>query len=213
MRRNSDTSRTVHSDSPDVVPAVPGAANGAPPGPCETDELPAGRGRSPRSIRGRRWAGVLVPSTAGRGRLAQLVGGLIPAALHVGDAELADALQTRERLVDARSDLVLERARLAGAPWLAALGAEPAEERSRRSWTAAARTVAAYRDRYHITDPTTPLGPGVGADRQRAAARDLAATAIATLRTGVDVDEPDFPRRSSEPPLAVERDRRIPTGR
>jgi hypothetical protein len=150
---------------------------------------------------------------AGRGGPARLVGGLVPAVVDVADVELADALHARELLVDARTYLVLKRARLARAPWLAALGPQPTDQRSHRRWTTAARTVAAYRDRYDITDPTTPLGPGAGADRQRAAARDLAATAIATLATGAELLRPALLRPSGHSPPAVERECQIPMGR
>lgn len=64
------------------------------------------------------------------------------------------------------------------------LGEIPEEAVGRRRWEARARTVAAYRDRYEVTDPHDPLGPATSADRQRDAARELAAAA-----PGVDVVE------------------------
>ena len=44
-------------------------------------------------------------------------------------------------------------------PWTANLGAAPRGEKQQAAWWRAARTVAAYRDRYGITDDRTPLGP------------------------------------------------------
>jgi len=93
-------------------------------------------------------------------------------------------MQARERHVEQRADTMLERARIAGASWVRALGNPPEAELARAAWNDAARTVAAYRDRYGITDDRHPLGQPVETDRQRAADRDRAADALATL--GVD---------------------------
>jgi len=120
----------------------------------------------------------------GRTRPARLVGGLVPPALDVADTAAAEALRSRERLVEERADTMLERARTAGAPWAGALGNPPAVEPARSAWIAAARTVAAYRDRYGITEHGHPLGPAVETDRQRAGDRARAADALVTL--GVD---------------------------
>ncbi|CAM2973054.1 MULTISPECIES: hypothetical protein [Dermacoccus] len=44
-------------------------------------------------------------------------------------------------------------------PWTADLGTASKGEKQQAAWWSAARTVAAYRDRYGITDDRTPFGP------------------------------------------------------
>ena len=112
---------------------------------------------------------------AGRGRPARLVGGLIPAASRAAAGEMADALTVRERMIDERAALLVDRARAADAPWLSELGPIPVEAAGRARWERRARVVAAYRDHYGVTDGRDPLGPATEDDRQRAAARDIAA--------------------------------------
>lgn len=150
----------------------------------------------------------------GRAAPARLVGGLVPAALDVADTEAVTALRVRARLVDERADALIKRARTAGAPWLDTLAPEPTEEPARSAWAAAARTVAAYRDRYGVTDQRDPLGPDAGNAGQRAAGRDLAAAALATLGVeGGGGARPSTPRpaRPAEPKLEPEC--RTPVGR
>jgi hypothetical protein len=75
----------------------------------------------------------------------------VPADLRAGLADLKIRMEQRaqDRLTDAiRSN----------APWLAALGPAPADQRGRARWRAAALTTAAYRDMYGI-DSAQPLGP------------------------------------------------------
>ena len=78
---------------------------------------------------------------------------------------------------------MLDTALTAGESWTKARGTPPKDVKTAASWQRLARTVAAYRDRYGITD-NTPLGTPaendaqkVDAARARAAldrARDLA---------------------------------------
>lgn len=150
----------------------------------------------------------------GRTKPARLVGGIVPPAHNLPDREAAAALKTRDQLVDERADALLERARTARTPWVAALGPVPTEQPARAARTTAARTIAAYRDRYGVTDQRDPLGPDAGGDRQRAAARDLAASAVAAL--GIEQGEGQRPSatRPARPATPVlERECRTPVGR
>lgn len=67
------------------------------------------------------------------------------------------ALDERETLIEARTDAVLDGALTENAAWTKALGAPPNDRRRAAAWRKSARVVAAYRDRYRITDDA-PLG-------------------------------------------------------
>ena len=98
------------------------------------------------------------PAGSGRTRRpSRLIAGLIPSARGVIDVEMRAALDEREELIEARADAVLEAALTDSAPWTNALGAAPADRRRAATWRKAARVIAAYRDRYRITDDS-PLG-------------------------------------------------------
>lgn len=93
--------------------------------------------------------------TAGGQR--RLIAGLIPAAPQSADPDIQRALDEREKLITARASAVLHQALTENQPWTKDLGPVPADARVRAQWLEAARTVAAYRDRYGIIDP--PSGP------------------------------------------------------
>jgi conjugative relaxase-like TrwC/TraI family protein len=95
---------------------------------------------------------------AGRGRPAELVGGLLPPATDVTNPQLDQALTARARLIEHRCDELLDRAITAGAPWLRRLGAS-GDRPGDAAWRAAARAICAYREQYAVTDPYRPLGP------------------------------------------------------
>lgn len=98
------------------------------------------------------------PAGSGRTRKPpQLIVGLIPQAHGVIDAEMRAALDEREALMEARAAAVLDGALTESAPWTKALGVQPNERRRAATWRKSARVVAAYRDRYRITDDA-PLG-------------------------------------------------------
>ena len=98
------------------------------------------------------------PAQAGRARKApRLIAGLIPHADGPMATDMRDALDQRQNLIETRADATLDIALNEAAPWTEALGAPPNDRRRYTAWRRAARTVAAYRDRYQITDDT-PLG-------------------------------------------------------
>src|SRR5690606_8216102 len=108
------------------------------------------------------------PAGSGRTRKApRLIVGLIP---HAG-GQMADdmrrALDERRELIEARADAVLRGYLTDEEPWTADLGAAPRGDKQKAAWWRAARTVAAYRDRYGITDDRTPLGPTPEAPARR----------------------------------------------
>lgn len=84
------------------------------------------------------------------------IAGLIPQAVGPMAPEYKQALLERERRIDDRADDLVAQAEHDHEPWLTALGPQPTG-RHHHSWRTAARTIAAYRDRYAITSDA-PLG-------------------------------------------------------
>ena len=116
------------------------------------------------------------PAGSGRTRKPpRLIAGLLAQAHGVIDVEMRAALDEREELIEARADAVLDGALTESVPWTKALGAQPNDRRRAATWRKAARVVAAYRDRYRITDDA-PLGaPPESAVQKIDAARARAA--------------------------------------
>lgn len=81
--------------------------------------------------------------------------------------DMRQALDERRELIEARADAVLRSALTDEEPWTASLGTAPRGEKQRAAWRRAARTVAAYRDRYDITDDRTALGPAPESTSQK----------------------------------------------
>jgi hypothetical protein len=100
------------------------------------------------------------PAGSGRTRKPpRLIAGLIPSADGPMDPDMRQALTERQALIEQRAAMLLDTAIASREPWTARLGPKPAEPRKQAAWLATVRTVAAYRDRYHITDSQHPLGP------------------------------------------------------
>ncbi|MHA7246899.1 MobF family relaxase [Arthrobacter tecti] len=98
------------------------------------------------------------PAGSGRNRRApRLIAGLIPHADGPMSRDMRDALDERHRLIEARADAVLDTALQDNVPWTSALGPMPNDSPGKRLRRRRARVIAAYRDRYAITD-TRPLG-------------------------------------------------------
>ncbi len=99
------------------------------------------------------------PAGSGRTRKTpRLIAGLVPSADGPMAGDLRQALDERRELIETRAEAVLDAARDADEPWTRPLGDLPRDPRKTAAWRRYARTVAAYRDRYGITDDT-PLGP------------------------------------------------------
>lgn len=99
------------------------------------------------------------PAGSGRTRKPPvLIAGLIPQATGAMSPEMRQALTERRDLIEQRADAVLDTALTEQQPWTGTLGDPPADAAGRARWRQSARTIAAYRDRYGISDDT-PLGP------------------------------------------------------
>jgi hypothetical protein len=116
-----------------------------------------------------------------------MIAGLIPAAEHVADPEMRQALAERAALIEQRAEALVARALETGEHWLARLGPPPDDPARRMQWQQATATVAAYRDRHGVTDPRDPIGDAHGsgqwtrrADRQRAQGAAAQARRLAT---------------------------------
>ncbi|WP_313556154.1 MobF family relaxase [Miniimonas arenae] len=114
----------------------------------------------------------------------RMIAGLIPEAVAPIDPETRQALDERRDLIEQRATTLARAALDEQAPWLRAVGAPPADPRRAAAWLRQVRVVAAYRDRYHLTDDT-PLGPTAESltqrvDQARAEAAIDAARRIAT---------------------------------
>jgi len=118
--------------------------------------------------------------------------GLLPAAT-AEDPEMAAALHDRIQLMEQRADELIDRARLANAPWLAQLGPQPADPQDAATWRARARTVAAYRERHQVADPWGLLGDMESGTQQQRREATLAARAM----TDLGQQQPSVVRRST----------------
>ena len=99
------------------------------------------------------------PAGSGRTRkIPALIAGLIPHATGAMTAEMRRALTERRELIEQRADAILDADLDRHELWTEELGEPPADEAGQVRWQHAARTIAAYRDRYGISDDT-PLGP------------------------------------------------------
>src|SRR5699024_2805474 len=93
------------------------------------------------------------PAGSGRTRKPPvLIAGLIPPAHGPMADDMRHALDERQELIEARADAVLDTACDADEPWIKPLGQPPRDPHKAAAWRRSARTVAAYRDRYSITE-------------------------------------------------------------
>lgn len=99
------------------------------------------------------------------GPAPRLIVGLIPEARGPMTAEMRATLTERATLIMRRAAAIVESALGSGEPWIAALGTPPSNTRRRSAWVSQVQMIAAYRDRYQITD-SIPLGDG-GVDRHQ----------------------------------------------
>jgi hypothetical protein len=86
-----------------------------------------------------------------------LIAGLIPRVEGVTDPDMASALAEREQAMKMRARALARHAVETRQPWVQHLGTVPADPRERTRWFRKVSTIAAYRERWHITGPT-PIG-------------------------------------------------------
>lgn len=124
------------------------------------------------------------PAGSGRARKApRLIAGLIPEATGTMSGEFRQALTERRDLIEARADAILDTALTEQQAWTKRLGVRPNDAKTAATWRRLACTVAAYHDRYGITDPT-PLGASAEDDVQRIDEARAAAALRAIASTG-----------------------------
>lgn len=105
--------------------------------------------------------------------------------------DMRRALTGCRHLIETRVEAVLDTALFTHEPWVIALGPMPADGRERQQWRRRALVVAAYRDRYQITDPT-PLGTQPESTAQKTD-RARAETALRKLNRPTIENEPRRP--------------------
>ena len=102
----------------------------------------------------------LIQAAGGRRRgSGGLIAGLIPRVRGVADPEMARALAEREEAMETRARTLASQAVEAREDWVRRLGRAPDDRGHRARWLREVSTIAAYRDRWHITGPRT-LGGG-----------------------------------------------------
>jgi conjugative relaxase-like TrwC/TraI family protein len=91
-------------------------------------------------------------AAGGRRRTAgNLIAGLIPRVRGVGDPEMAQALTERDHAMEGRARALAEEAIISDHSWVQRLGSPPSDPSRRERWMREISTVAAYRDRWHVT--------------------------------------------------------------
>jgi conjugative relaxase-like TrwC/TraI family protein len=142
-----------------------------------------------------------------RSRADNLIAGLIPRAQRVSDPEMASALAERDLAMEERARTLADQAVETGDDWVRHLGSPPAAPVRLERWMREVSTVAAYRDRWHISGQSTLGKQGdvrsseQGGQRQRA--QTAAARAIAT--SGARMDQ----QMGSSPEVTVEVERGV----
>jgi hypothetical protein len=126
-------------------------------------------------------------AASGRNRRADnLIAGLIPRAQGVSDPEMAQALAERDQAMEARARTLAEQAVGTVDSWTQPLGVPPAGAARRERWMREVSTIAAYRDRWHITSQSALGKQGEASsmeqagERQRAQAAAVRALAISS---------------------------------
>jgi hypothetical protein len=134
-----------------------------------------------------------------------LIAGLIPRVQGVRDPEMAQALAERDHAMEERARVVAVQGIESGEAWATALGAVPDDPARRARWVREVSTVAAYRDRWHITGEQTIDSPSDTVSREQTSQRRLAeraATRALAISPGVHGEQA---RASWEPQIEVMR--------
>lgn len=125
--------------------------------------------------------------SADRSRQVNLerIAGLFPKPVFTAQSDLQDGLDDRARLIEERARAAAEAAVENGQPWAAQLGRRPADPVRREEWMLRLTTVAAYRERWGITDRSvlgTTEAPSVEQETQRCLAQAAVGRALAMTR-------------------------------
>jgi conjugative relaxase-like TrwC/TraI family protein len=149
-----------------------------------------------------RWTQV----ACGRSRRADnLIAGLIPRAQGVSDPEMAHALAERDQAMEGRARTLADQAVESGASWVQLLGTLPANPAQRERWMRELTTVAAYRDRWHVTSKSLvgKHSDTSNIEQTGQCRRVLAAAARATAISSAALEQPS--NLSSEVAVGVKR--------
>ena len=135
-----------------------------------------------------------IQAVGGRRGLAQnLIAGLIPKAQGVTDPDMAQGLAEREVAMEERARALAEQAIEDSVDWVIHLGPVPQNRAARARWQSEISTVAAYRDRWHISNDDNIEGKGHAASAEQMSQRTRALAAAeraATLGHNAHVKEP-----------------------
>ncbi len=123
-------------------------------------------------------------AASGRGRRTDnLVAGLIPRAQRVSDPEMAQALAERDQAMEERARTLADQAVGTGEPWVQRLGTPPANPDRRERWMKELSTIAAYRDRWHITGHSAVGKRGDTSSIEQTGQRQRALAAVARAKS------------------------------
>ncbi len=147
-------------------------------------------------------------AAAGRRRATNnLIAGLIPRAQGVTDPELAAALAERDQAMEDRARTLAAQAVETRRLWVDALGGlnRPTDPARRERWLREVSTVAAYRDRWHVTG-SRPLGQQAdAASTEQAVQCRRAQAAIERAKAHSQTEAPKPAGPALEVELPVER--------
>ena len=145
-------------------------------------------------------------AASGRNRQADnLIAGLIPRAQRVSDPELAQALSERDQAMEGRARSLAEQAVESGESWVQLLGTPPVSPVRRERWMKEISTIAAYRDRWHISAQNLVGRPGNTSSIEHTGQRQRALSAVARATT----ISKDLEQNSLSPELAVKVERGV----
>ena len=147
-------------------------------------------------------------AAGGRGRRTDnLIAGLIPRAQRVSDPEMAQALAERDQAMEERARTLADQAIGTGESWVQRLGTPPATPARRERWIREVSTIAAYRDRWHITGQSAvgKQGDTSSIEQTGQCQRALAAAARATAISSAALEQ----QSSLSPEVAVEAQRGV----
>jgi hypothetical protein len=146
-----------------------------------------------------RW---IAASGPGRRVPTNRIAGLFPTAQQITDPDLKQALMDRHALIEQRARTLAVAAIQHRQPWARKLGKPPTDPARRVAWLGELATVAAYRDRWQITDSSV-LGPanptGLEQHTQRRLAHRAVQRAITIQRAGQGTVVPLAHAMSIEP--------------
>jgi conjugative relaxase-like TrwC/TraI family protein len=131
-------------------------------------------------------------AASGRNRRADnLIAGLIPRAQRVSDPKLAQALNERDQAMEGRARSLANQAVESGESWVQRLGTPPASAARRERWMKGVSTIAAYRDRWHISgqNPVGKPGNTSSIEQRGQRQRALAAANRATVISRAEINQ------------------------